>query len=76
MSGFEREISDVSRERLGLKIRLLAWNWWDGVSSNSACDRFAIEHSSFFVPRNANATLCTPHFEFSMGQTLAFMATS
>ena len=26
--------------------------------------RFTIEHSSFFVPRNANATLCTPHFEF------------
>ena len=28
---------------------------------------FAIKHSSFFVPRNANATLCTPHFEFSIG---------
>jgi hypothetical protein len=27
---------------------------------------FAVEHSSFFVPRNANATLCTPHFEFSI----------
>ena len=28
---------------------------------------FAVEHGSFFVPRNANATLCTPHFEFSIG---------
>lgn len=28
---------------------------------------FAIEHGSFFVPRDANATLCTPHFELSIG---------
>jgi len=34
---------------------------------------FAMEHSSFFVPRNANATLCTPHFEFNIGDiNLAF----
>jgi len=32
-----------------------------------------MEHSSFFVPRNADATLCAPHFEFSIGDSdLAF----
>ena len=27
---------------------------------------FAIEHSAFFVPRNANATPLAPHFKFSI----------